>query len=229
MIGTQAHAGREQGYALIAALWLLLLAASLAGILMLRTVEGAKSAGAQRTALIRAAVEESALQTAAADLVLNGAASRFGSLPSTARYQIGETEIVVAASRESDRLDVNDAPLPMIDTELQLKGLSSGVRSRLLAELRAMRARGQRLESVAALQALMPDESCAIDMLTPHGGRTAAPSVSSGVGAVAASSGPSAWRLHVGDQNAGRGLIVRPGLAGQQPLLVLETMLMPIC
>lgn len=229
MIGAQAHAEREQGYALIAALWLLLLAASLAGILMLRTVEGAKSAAAQRTALIRASVEESALQTAAADLMLNGASSRFGPLPSTARYQIGKTEVLIAASRESDRLDVNDAALPIIDTELQVQGVSAGIRSRFLGELGALRARGQRLDSVAALEALMPDEACAIDVLTPHGGRTAALPVGSGVGAVAASSGLSAWRLQVSGHNAGRRLIVRPGLAGQQPLLVLEAMLMPTC
>lgn len=229
MIGTQAHATGEQGYALIAALWLLLLAASLAGILMLRAVDGAKSAAAQRTALIQAAVEESALQTAAADLMLNGASSRFGSLPSTARYQIGEAEVLIAASRESDRLDVNDAPLPMIDAELQVQGSIAGVRSQFLGELGAMRARSQRLESVAALEALMPDEACAIHVLTPHGGRTGALPVDRGVGAVAASSGPSAWRLHVSGESAGRGLIVRPGLAGQQPLLILEAILMPTC
>lgn len=222
MIHPASQDAGEQGYALIAALWLLLLAASLAGVLMLRTVDGAKSVAAQRTALIRAASEESALQTAAADLLLNGNSSRFGALPSTARYQIGETELLIAASRESDRLDVNDAPLSVIDAELQQQGLSAKARSRFLAALLGMRSQGQRLESVAEIGAQLPAETCVLELLTPHAGRTDTLLAGSSASAVAGSVGPSAWRLRVVSESEAREFVVRPGLAGQQPLLVID-------
>lgn len=222
MLARDRRAG-DEGYALIAALWLLLLAASLAGLLMLRAVQGSKSVSFERAALIRSAGEESALETAAADLLINGTSSRFGRLPSTAIYRIGGQDYEVEASRESERLDINDAPLTLIDAELRMTNIEPAARSTLVTTLDRNRRTGDRIETLAEANVLLPDAPCMVAALTPYQGRTAAASAGVGAGSVAAAGGAGALRLRMGGPGATRTVIVRPGLAGQTPVQVLET------
>lgn len=219
----------ESGYALIATLWLLLLAASLAGLMMLRVVQSSTSVRVERTALIRMTAEESALETAAADLLLNGAASRFGELPATARYRVGESEVSVEASWENERLDINNAAVELIDGELRLAGLDAAERFSFVAALEKKRRVGTQIESLTEVAAMAPEGSCLVDRLTPYQGRTDASAVTTGSGASIASVGPSVLRMQVNSPGAGRAIVFRRGLAGANPLQILETPILPSC
>lgn len=221
--------GRDEGgYALIATLWLLLLSASVAGMLMMRAVETSKASAVQRASLMKSATEESALQTAAADLLLNGTASRFGTLPSSAAYETNGRTISVSASFESERLDINETSLESIDVHLRAQGVIASTRAALLARLSASRAGGAQIESNAAVSGLI-EEPCVAASFTAYGGRTSASPTLNGFGVGAQSQNAGAWRLRVEGMGGGRTIVARPGIAGQQPLLVLETMVTQAC
>lgn len=227
---TSASESRQaNGYALLATLWLLLLAASVAGLLMLRSVERSRTVADERAELVRLTAEESALETAAADLMLNAGASRFRALPSRAVYRIAGRDYAVEASREAARIDINEAPLALIDAELRLTDFSAATRARLLAALDEARRSKRSFASLSAVTALEPDSECLGDILTPYQGRTTAFANSQSAGTVEGLGPPGAWRLRIEGPGAQRAMIARPGLPGERPLQILDVLHLPAC
>lgn len=222
-------ARQDNGYALLATLWLLLLAASVAGLLMMRSVQGSRAVAAERAALMRTTAEESALETAAADLLLNGGASRFGALPSTAVYRIAARDYSLEASRESDHIDINEAPLALIDSELRLASVNPIERARLIAMLDEARRSRRSFVSLADVAALAGNTPCLAGSLTPYQGRTTVFANSRGAVEDAGIGRPTAWRLRIAGPGARRAMIARPGLPGDQPLQVLEMPVLDAC
>lgn len=219
----------DGGYALLATLWLLLLAASIAGLLMLRSIEGSRTVAAGRAELVRLTAEESALETSAADLMLNAGASRFRALPSTAVYRIAGRDYTIEASREAARIDINEAPLALIESALRSAGLSAGARARLLAALDRARRSKRSFASLSAVTALDPDVACLGDILTPYQGRTAAVANTQSAGGAEGIGPPSAWRLRIEGKGVQRAIIARPGLPGDRPLQILDALHLPAC
>ena len=183
--------GNERGYALIGAMWLLLLAASLAGILMLRAVTGSREAAA---------------------------------------HAIGSREIAIEASREADLVDINAAPIEVIEQVLRTDATTASDTAALISAIRTRRAQNRPFTSSRELaNAKIAGGSCRETMMTVHGGQTTMAPVTSSFDAVVGTVSPSAIRLRVSGSGAQRMMIFRPGLPGQAPLLVLEAGKMGNC
>lgn len=225
----------EQGYALISALWLLLLAASIAALLMSRAVTSAHAVASERRSVTEQLRLESALETAMADLVINTVNARIGSMPTRADYRVDGVLVHIAASRESDRVDINDAPMEVIDAELQQAGVAANVRQAIVNSLVIRRGQAQRLASNQAIARLFSRANsgevgseatpCIAARFTVHGGRRlVAPTAPPTVGGVAvASSNASAIRLTADDGLSHRiTVIARQGGQSGRPMAVIE-------
>jgi len=148
-------AAGERGFVLIAAIWLLILAGSIAAILMLRSLAGATTAADHDEAIERRLALESAIETVLADRLFGSQRSAWWLAPAQGRIAIGGHDVLVRMTSESGRLDVNMANPALIDTALRGFGVGAGERERILARLLALRAMKKSIGSLAELENLL--------------------------------------------------------------------------
>ena len=97
---------------------------------------------------------ETATETVAADLLINGARSQWWRLPGHGTIPIGSSEIDVTVTSEDGRLDLNTADPSVIQDALQGLGFATEDAQAFLAALLARRAQG-RLSSGADIDSLV--------------------------------------------------------------------------
>lgn len=239
----------DHGYALISALWLLLLAASLSGLLMLRSVRSSAALVEDRTAMQDQNRIESALETAMADMLFYGNASVIARGGGTGRYVVDGKDVIVRASAESTRVDLNTAPLSVIDETLASRAIAPEIRATLLGILTERRANAAPLASLSEWRALLRhaadheggDALCALDMFTTAGGRTTAappanainntdPYAGAGVsGSVANAASGGVMRLTATLNSRAITIIAFPSASGTEPMAVMDRMTSSRC
>lgn len=160
----------EQGYVLITAIWLLILAGSIVAVVMLRTLSQAQAVKDQGSDLADKVVLEGAAETVFADRLFAGNKGRWWLVPASGQVMIGGKVVDVELSSESGRLDVNEADPKLIDQALQGLEVRADVRARVFTDVRARRADGRRINSFAELRSALGgatvDGHCLDDDLT---------------------------------------------------------------
>lgn len=151
------HPGRERGFILISAIWLLVLAGSIAALLLLYSIADTRRAVDDEQALLDRVALDGAAETLFASLVIDGERSLWLREPATP-MSIGGRRITLSLSSENGRIDLNTAPLELIDSALRAFGADASDRQRLSNDLQALRTRKQRIASAAEMEALLgPD------------------------------------------------------------------------
>lgn len=155
------HDQPNDGFILINAIWLLLLCGAIAALLMLRGIERGSAARADGDVLKARLSLESGVEAVIADILFNGPRSRWASVPANGSVDVGAgSPLQVRVSSEAGRLDLNDGDLDTIDLALRGFGADATRRRALLDELRAKRARKERIGSWAEAHMLLaPIES----------------------------------------------------------------------
>jgi len=147
---------RNEGFILINAIWLLLLCGSIAALIMLRGIERGSAARADGDALNARLGLESGVEAVIADILFNGPRSRWATLPASGSIEVGgDLPPPDRVSSETGRLDLNDGNLDTIDLALRGFGIDATRRRALVDELRAKRARKERIGSWAEAQMLL--------------------------------------------------------------------------
>ena len=165
----------QDGFVLIGAVWLLLLCATLVALIMLRAADENRGAIYESEQLQRVLDLDAATQTVAAELLIQGPASRWARLPAQGDVQFGTRSVAVTVTSEAGRLDLNDGDLKTIDDALLGLGCVSATRARFERALVDGRLRG-RIRSTAEVDALTQvlsptaAASCAADVFTIDGG-----------------------------------------------------------
>jgi hypothetical protein len=207
----------ERGFVLISAMWLLILGAAIAALLMLRSINTARAVRMSADNVMAEHRPDDALATIAADILFAGPASRWSRLPATGTLQIGGQPLAISISREQRLPDVNKADLALIDDDLHDRGYLPEQRATILARIEDARGAKRMIGSFAGIAALAAgvvppgSETCLAAVLSPFGGtgdRTTS-------GSFAASQDSSG--LHAGDV-----LRVRLGEAGRQRIHALR-------
>jgi general secretion pathway protein K len=149
------------------AMWLLMLSASIAAALMLRSMAGARESAGDAEALLDKLALDGAAEAALFSVIFEGNRSRWTSEPRP--IVIGEREVSVTLSSENGRIDINTAPLQAIAGALGRAGTAAARRDRFIAALDGERARGE-VTSPAQLRALIAraqvEDACAEDLFT---------------------------------------------------------------
>jgi hypothetical protein len=170
LIGRQS----EQGFVLLAALWLLLLVGSIAAFLMLRSIRASTELKAEEQALRERHALSSAVDTIIADVIFNGPRSQWRSLPASGAIVIDGETVQIRLSPENGRLDLNGASPETIDDLLRGLDVPAQTRSRLLASLNLRRAAAKPIGSMSELESVLKaaglearSRTCLLDLLTP--------------------------------------------------------------
>ncbi len=137
----------DQGFVLVAAIWLLLLCAGIAALLMLRGVDRGRQARSEGDILTSRLALENAVETVIADMLFNGPRSRWSMVPSSGAVMVGNDAIEVRLSSESGRMDLNDGDLGQIAMLLRGFGFKARERQAFLDDLIDRRKRQARLAS----------------------------------------------------------------------------------
>jgi len=170
------QAASEQGFVLISAMWLLLLGAAIAALLMLRAMTASRDLRVENDRFLTDHAQADAIEMIAADLVFAGQASHWSQLPASGTLTLDGRTIDATATGEEQFLDVNKADPKLIDVALQDHGYVGATRAALLGRIALARASGHRIASYADLAALGHDivvagsEDCLLDVLSPFGG-----------------------------------------------------------
>jgi hypothetical protein len=141
-------------------------------VLLARSMEKAKTAASNEAVLHDQLALETAAETIIADLLLNGAVSRWSRLPAEGMLE----EVTVRASAETGRLDINEADPRLIDQYLTVSGWDTATRALLLQELERRRSAGEPLRSTAELRQLLlrsGGNACRVPHLTVYSGMKA--------------------------------------------------------
>lgn len=150
------HVPRNEGFILINAVWLLLLCGAIAALIMLRGIERGSAARAEGEALSTRLALESGVEAVIADILFNGPRSRWAMLPANGSIDAGrDSPLQVRVSSETGRLDLNDGNLDSIDLALRSFGIDATRRRALVDQLRAKRARQERIGSWAEAEMLL--------------------------------------------------------------------------
>ncbi len=170
-MATNPPKGEEQGFVLIAAIWLLVLAGSITAILMLRSLAAATAAAEHQDSIERRLALDSAIETMLADRLFNSSLSPWWAAPAEGTIAIGKHNISLRMTSESGRIDVNGADPALIDTALQGFGVAAADRSRIVERVTALRATKGKIASLPELNALIGtararDNGCLADALT---------------------------------------------------------------
>lgn len=165
----------ERGFILIGTIWLLVLAGSIAAVLMLRSLGAATEAAAGAEALQRKLALESATETVLADHLFNDIRGRWWLLPATGQVTVGGQNVNVRITSESGRLDVNEADPRLIDNALRAMGIDARNRDPIINRLIERRSMRQPIATFAALRSLLAagpaSHPCIINNLTFVSGR----------------------------------------------------------
>lgn len=169
--------GRESGFVLLAAIWLLVLAASIAAALMLRSMTAARGTAAEAEALRDKLALDGAAEAAIASLIFEGNRSAWTGAPRP--VTIGGRDVAVTLSSENGRLDINKAEVRTVDAALRGVGTAAEERQRITQALAARRAAGRDYAATAELRTLLSDgaaaksAACALDLFTLFSGLAA--------------------------------------------------------
>lgn len=167
----------ERGFILIAAIWLLILCGSIAALVLARSMNGAAASAADAESLRARLALEAAVETAVADLLINGARSRFSMLPSASPVPVGDVAVTVRASAESGRLDLNSADPKRVERLLAATGRDSAARAPVLARLAAAREKAGGIRNLDAMRHVLGaapadrEAPCLEDLVTVFSGR----------------------------------------------------------
>jgi general secretion pathway protein K len=143
----------ERGFVLIAAIWLLVLAGAIVALLMLSTLTFAKRARFEADQLQSDLALQSALQTVAADRLINGVRGPWGLLPAEGDVRLGDNLVHVRLSSEAGRLDLNEADPKLIDAALRGLGAEASARQAFVAAILAIRLKHERIGSFDQIRA----------------------------------------------------------------------------
>lgn len=219
----------ERGYALISALWLLLLAAVLAGALTAHSVTRARAVAQLRAELLLELRATSAIESAMADIVFNGNQSAIGQNSGAVAYHFGGRDIAVRASSERNRIDINDAPVELVDAALRRAQIGAELRGRVLSAIAARRAERRRFASLADIDRAVADDdgsganACLLDVLTVAGGRSS-PAPEGAPPLPPLLDNGAAVRLHIVDGGYRFMAVVQQSSSQRTPIGLLERM-----
>lgn len=166
---------REQGFVLIAAIWLLVLAGSIASLLMLNSLGRAQQARAEGDILKARLALDAALETIIADRIMNGDRSIWSRAPAQGSIDVDGMTIQVRATSETDRIDIVRADPRVIDAALRGAGLSAQERAQILGRIALWRG-SRRATSLADIEAVLDggstahDGACGADLFTAAAG-----------------------------------------------------------
>lgn len=146
----------ERGFVLIGAVWLLLLAASLVAILMLRSRSTDAAAIREGGALQQDLDLDAARETVAADLLINGPRSQWWRLPARGSVGLGARSVEITMTSEAGRIDLNDADPKAIQDALLGLGFSPADAQAFLAGLLARRQQGRIVASAEIDRLIAP-------------------------------------------------------------------------
>lgn len=239
MTGRNRHSanGGQRGFILIGTVWLLLLCAAIVAVLMLRAHESIAGATGERDILESRLALDSAIDVVVADLIFNGNRSRWSRLPASGSITVSDRPIAVTLSSETGRADLNDGDPAVIAAALQGLGVEPRTRAGIVDEIRARRAKGERVASWAGLQKLLApaDGRCLEDHFTLYSGLSAprenqaSPELLRALGKPATAFGPSppepgsALRLAAQtEQGASLTVIIRVTAQREQPYVVMR-------
>ncbi len=161
---------------LISAMWLLLLGAAIAALLMLHAMTASRDLRIEDDRFLADHAQADAIETVAADLVFSGQTSHWSQLPSSGTLTLDARTIDAAAAGEDQYLDINKAEPKLIDGALQDHGYDGATRTALLGRIAIARASGHRIASYAEVAALGTGivqagrEDCLLNVLSPFGG-----------------------------------------------------------
>ena len=167
----------EQGFALIAAIWLLVLGGAIVAVIMLRTMTVSRAAVASGVQLADKLALDGAIDSVVADILFNGNRSRWAQLPASGSVDVGGRSVAVTISSESGLLDVNEADPKLIDGALRGFGVAAGPRSAFIDQLllrratkQPLRSRDELLRMIAVAGVQTSGGVCLVDMLTTSSG-----------------------------------------------------------
>lgn len=146
-------AKHDEGFVLVAVLWLLLLGGAIAAAIMLTSMRTARLSSDEAE---RAAAEfalEGAIYTVIADLVDNGGRGAWGRTPSSGTIVVGGAAVAVSVSDEAGRLDLNEGDPAILDRGLRGLGVSPDTRSVLVTNVVRRRERREYLANWADARA----------------------------------------------------------------------------
>lgn len=167
----------EDGYVLIAAIWLLALAGAIAAYLMLQSLTATRQARSEGDILRARLALEAAVETIIADRIMNGGRSIWSQTPAEGSIQIDDIAIRVRATNEAQRIDLVRADPRLIDAALRTAGLGAEQRQGVIARAALQRSDPQPA-SIATMRSILgqsPSASgpCLISLFTPFpGGQT---------------------------------------------------------
>lgn len=146
---------QERGYILITAIWLLLLGASIVALLMLKNLGRGEEISFEREQLDIQYAQESAVETAIADLLFNGPRGEFARLPAETSYTFDGIKMDVRVTSEAGKIDVNQADVALIERALRGLGVSALSRQTLIASLQSRRSQNNLFNSMHDVEGAM--------------------------------------------------------------------------
>lgn len=169
----------RNGFVLLTAIWLLVLASAAVALVMLRA-RSERDSAARDLADVRAQrAIDSAIDTVLAERLIDGPRGRWGSVPARAEVVTPEGSVSVRVSSESGRLDVNAAEWRSIEALLQNLGADSAARARVGQALGALNGTSRRAftsidAAVAVITAAAPQigDQCLGELITVNSGRS---------------------------------------------------------
>jgi hypothetical protein len=220
----------ERGFVLISAMWLLILGAAIAALLMLRSINTGRAVRMSADRVTAEHRSDDALATIVADILFAGPASNWSHLPATGTLVIDGKPVAISISREQHLPDVNKADLALIDDDLHDRGYAPEQRATILARIEDARGAKRMIGSFAGVAALgvgvVPtgSETCLAAVLSPFGGTDAR--ATSGAFAASQDSGGlhagDVLRIQLGDDGQRRNYALRITATADQPYGLLD-------
>jgi hypothetical protein len=159
----------DNGFVLIGAIWLLVLAGAIASALLLRSLADARHAAAGARSLSAKLALEGAVESAFASLLFHGPRSQLTSGGGT--VGIGEMAVQLTLSSEAERIDLNHTAPEFIDGALRELGVNARGRSAILGRMALLRARKDTIASPSEMRRLLGAEAGGFeDAFTIHSG-----------------------------------------------------------
>ncbi len=144
----------EDGYVLIAAIWLLVLSGAIVAFLLLNNMRLTRQARSDGVMLQDRLALGAAVETIVADRIVNGDRSIWNSAPTERTLEIDGISVRVRSTDETERIDLNGADLTTVDAALRQAGLSTSERQQVLARLSFQRGGGS-IKSIVDLDRLL--------------------------------------------------------------------------
>ena len=211
----------EQGYVLITAIWLLILAGSIVAVVTLRTLSQAREIKEQGEALSERIALESAVETVFADRLFAGNHSQWWLTPTSGQVNIEGISVETILTSESGRLDINEADPKLIKQALRGLGIDEKLASEFADEVRQRRSEENRINTFSEVRSMLPQSSagCLEENLTLTSG-LATPRPDQMPDALARAMG-QATSVTPASPEAGAALRLRASRPGQAGLLVV--------